>query len=77
MPLQTILTDEDRAIISRLSLPALRNDSRKDDWEDFRLMSMCAAHAAAPHPYNWARYLSHHTYMACDPGQWAAYERFA
>lgn len=35
---QTALTDHDRAIISRLALPALRNELRTDDATDYRTM---------------------------------------
>lgn len=35
---QTTLTDQDRAILSRLAMPALRNESRTDDSADYRAM---------------------------------------
>lgn len=42
---QTTLTDADRAILSRLKLPALRNESRADDNVDFRAMLAIECHA--------------------------------
>lgn len=38
MTYQTTLSDADRAILSRLALPALRNESRTDDSTDYRAM---------------------------------------
>lgn len=38
MTYQTTLSDADRAILSRLALPALRNASRMDDSTDYRTM---------------------------------------
>jgi len=35
---QTTLTDQDRAILARLKLPACRNESRGDDTTDFLTM---------------------------------------
>lgn len=35
---QTTLTDTDRAILSRLKLPACRNESRSDDARDYRTL---------------------------------------
>ena len=35
---QTTLTDQDRAILARLKLPACRNESRSDDSVDYRAM---------------------------------------
>lgn len=48
---QTTLTDTDRAIISRLALPALRNESRGDDCTDY--LNMLARESINAYNAHW------------------------